>query len=262
MIRLGDTPLAAAYVGDTPLARAYVGDAGVWERGRPYLTFSSPGAFTLATKNGAVNWDGILEYSTDAETWTEWDGTEIASGSGNVLYLRGTGNTELNLTSTYTEGLVLDGSEISCTGNIETLLDWETVAAGQHPQMGDYAFMGLFYGCTALVSPPSLLMPELSAYGCESMFEDCTGLRELPEIHAASFGMAACYGMFLRCAGIRVSETQGGAYTTPYRVPVSGTGVDHDTLHLTFARMFEGTGGSYTGDGEVNRTYYLSNETV
>ena len=31
----------------------------------PYLTFSSPSSFTLKTNNGAKNWNGTLEYSTD-----------------------------------------------------------------------------------------------------------------------------------------------------------------------------------------------------
>ena len=64
---------------------------------KPYLTFSSPSSFTLAVKDTTKHWDGTLEYSTDASTWSTWDGTTIlssaTSGSKDVLYLRGTGNT-------------------------------------------------------------------------------------------------------------------------------------------------------------------------
>ena len=64
---------------------------------KPYLTFKSPNSFTLAVKDTTKHWDGTLEYSTDASTWSTWDGTttlsSTTSGSGGVLYLRGTGNT-------------------------------------------------------------------------------------------------------------------------------------------------------------------------
>lgn len=63
---------------------------------KDYLTFSSPNSFTLKTNNAAKNWDGTLEYSTNAEDWSVWDGTTtLNSGSDNKLYLRGTGNTKI-----------------------------------------------------------------------------------------------------------------------------------------------------------------------
>ena len=60
----------------------------------PYLSFIGNEDFTLKTNNNIKNWDGTLEYSTDATTWSTWDGTKISS-SGNKLYLRGTGNTKI-----------------------------------------------------------------------------------------------------------------------------------------------------------------------
>ena len=56
----------------------------------PYLTFSSNEPFTLKTTYETKSWDGILEYSTDTESWNEWDGViTLGSGSENKLYLRG-----------------------------------------------------------------------------------------------------------------------------------------------------------------------------
>ena len=66
------------------------------------ITFTGTEPFTLKTSNGKM-WNGTIEYSTDATIWVEWDGsssTEISSGTGNVLYLRGKNNTHISATST------------------------------------------------------------------------------------------------------------------------------------------------------------------
>ena len=56
------------------------------------ITFTGESSdFTLKAKN--KEWDGTVEYSTDHNTWTVWDGSEISS-SGKKLYLRGSGNTK------------------------------------------------------------------------------------------------------------------------------------------------------------------------
>ena len=98
----------------------------------PYLTFSSPNSFTLAVNDGKKHCNGTLEYSTDAFTWSTWDGTttlsSATSGSDNVLYLRGTGNTVI--TGGAKIRWALTGSDISCIGNIENILDYATVESG------------------------------------------------------------------------------------------------------------------------------------
>ena len=116
----------------------------------PYLTLSSPNDFTLATGDQKKNWSGTLEYSTDTNTWSVWDGSTISAVDGN-LYLRGTGNASLHRTTGYasTNRWVLTGSDIACSGNIENLLDYATVANGEHPVMELGCFSYLFYNCTA-----------------------------------------------------------------------------------------------------------------
>lgn len=105
---------------------------------KPYLTFKSPSSFTLKVNNTTKNWDGTLEYSTNASTWTTWNGTttlsSATSGSSNVLYLRGTGNTRITGSSSNYKW-VLNGNNIKCSGNIENLLDYTTVTSGNHPTM-------------------------------------------------------------------------------------------------------------------------------
>ena len=83
---------------------------GIYIMGEPpaptaCLTFSSPNRFTLKVNDNTKHWDGTLEYSTNASTWSTWDGTTKLSsarkGSSNVLYLRGIGNTVITGNSPY-----------------------------------------------------------------------------------------------------------------------------------------------------------------
>ena len=120
---------------------------------KSYLTFSSPSSFTLAVNDATKHWDGTLEYSTNTSAWSTWDGTttlsSATSGSDNVLYLRGTGNTVITGNNNSYKW-VLTGSDIACTGNIENLLDYETVKSGGHPIMAKYCYAYMFYDCSSI----------------------------------------------------------------------------------------------------------------
>ena len=130
----------------------------VWKKyevAPPYLSFIGNEDFTLKTYNTTKNWNGTLEYSTDASTWNTWDGTEIFS-AGSKLYLRGTGNTVITGYSTDFK-FVFTGTDtlkIACKGNIENLLDYATVSAGEHPTMADSCHADMFSGCTGLTTAP------------------------------------------------------------------------------------------------------------
>ena len=75
--------------------------------------------FTLKATN--KSWNGTVEYSTDKNTWTTWDGSEISSAN-KKLYLRGKNNTTFYTTNV--AKLVLS-EKAGCYGNINTLLDYE-----------------------------------------------------------------------------------------------------------------------------------------
>ena len=71
--------------------------------------------------------------------------------------------------------------------------------------------------------------------------------------------------MLYACANIKLSETRTGSYQREYRIPSSGTGSfgSGATAGNVFSMMLMGTGGPFTGNPEVNRTYYLeSSETI
>ena len=260
----------------------------VWKKYEyiPCLSFIGNEDFTLKTANTAKNWDGTLEYSTDLSTWNTWDGTEISSAGSN-LYLRGTGNTKITGDSD-SYRFVFTGTgalKIACEGNIENLLDYETVSAGGHPTMAAYCYNGMFSGCTSLTTAPELPATTLTMSCYSGMFSGCTTLTTAPELPATTLAMLCynnmfysctsltavpalpattladyCYfGMFYSCAKIKLSTTQKGEYQTAYRIPTSGTGI---TATNALQDMFASTGGTFTGTPSINTTYYSSNIVV
>ena len=226
----------------------------------PYLSFIGNEDFTLKTKNTTKNWDGTLEYSTNTTTWSTWNGTEISS-AGSKLYLRGTGNTKISNGSPDSH-FIFTGTnslKIACEGNIENLLDYETVSAGGHPTMADYCYASMFDSCTALTTAPALPATTL-AEGCYAyMFGGCASLTTAPALPATTLAEYCYQYMFAGCAKIKLSTTQTGEYQTPYRIPKSGTGT---TSTNALSNMFYGTGGTFKGTPNINTTYYTSNTVV
>ena len=221
-----------------------------------YLIFTGNEDFTLKTYNTTKNWDGTLEYSTDTTTWNTWDGKAISS-SGSKLYLRGTGNTKITGNSADYKFVFTgtDALKIACEGNIENLLDHETVSSGGHPTMAGNCYNSMFYGCTALTTAPALPATTLAGTCYYNMFSGCTSLTTAPALPATTL-TRYCYAyIFYGCTKIKLSTTQTGEYQTAYRIPTSGTG---NTATNALKDMFTNTGGAFTGTPEINTTYYLS----
>ena len=173
--------------------------------GKSYLTFSSLNSFTLAVNDATKHWDGTLEYFASDKTWTVWDGTTILSAVDNdgeyVLYLRGTGNTVITGNSENYRW-VLTGTNVKCIGNIENLLDYATVASGEHPTMANNCYEYMFYGCTSLTQAPTLPTMTLS-YACyQSMFYGCTSLTQAPALPATTLADNCYYYMFRGCTAL------------------------------------------------------------
>ena len=171
----------------------------------PYLTFKSPNSFTLKVNDTTKHWNGTLQYSTNASTWTTWDGTTTLSSatkrSSNVLYLRGTGNTVITGNSSDYKW-VLTGSNIKCIGNIENLLDYATVTAGNHPTMESYCYYYMFSGCTSLTQAPSLPATTLAERCYDTMFYGCTSLTQAPELPATTLEKQCYQSMFNGCTSL------------------------------------------------------------
>ena len=187
-----------------------------------YLTFSSPNPFSISV--ATPGWNGKLYYSKDTKTWVKWTGNEVNATEADgtyALYFRGTRSTKIAGGSS--NKWTLSGSNISCTDNIENLLDYETVEAGQHPTMADYCYSYMFRGCTSLTTAPSLPATTLANY---------------------------CYSyMFNGCTSIKIAISKSLEYDKEYRVPKSGNGV---TAPVALNNMFTQTGGTFTGTPSIN----------
>ena len=197
--------------------------------GESYLTFKSQNSFKIGAHENTKSWDGTLEYFSSDNTWTVWDGTShlsaVTNGAEYVLYLRGTGNTVITGGQNPFKFL---GSDIACIGNIETLLDYVTVKAGEHPTManGCYAFMFLgwtgltqapelpattltqscygymFYDCASLTQAPELPATTMASYCYSEMFSYCTSLKQAPKISATTVADYCFYYMFSHCESL------------------------------------------------------------
>ena len=171
-----------------------------------YLTFSSPNPFSISV--ATPGWNGKLYYSTDTKTWAEWTGNEVnATEEGGIyaLYFAGAGNTKI--TGDFSNKWTLSGSSISCTGNIESLLDYETVEAGQHPTMADYCYSYMFYGCTSLTTAPSLPATTLAPRCYSSMFGGCTSLTTAPSLPATTLANYCYNTMFNGCTSLTTAPS-------------------------------------------------------
>lgn len=255
---------------------------------KPYLTFRSPYTFTLSIES--PGWNGTVEYSTDTETWTMWDGSQItaalASAGDNsgyyALYLRGTGNTVFS--GADAGKFVMTGASIACIGNIEMLLDYATTIAGESPTMQTGCFLrafymcsplviapelpaltvpsrgynSMFYACNHLVLPPALPATTVGTYGFYQMFSKCTSLIGVPRLHVEAFPTFSPTLMLANCANIKISSVETEEYTQPYRIPWTGEAPSSTELN----GMLNGTGGTFTGSPTVNTTYYVSNTNI
>lgn len=251
----------------------------------PYIAITNGDAeFSVRTQNGQKNWDGTLEYSPDSIQWYVWAGSEEIYSSNGKLFLRGRGNSIISGNGQNSWWVLNAAGSVAVRGNLENLLDFVTVARGEHPQMGTGCFRRLFRDWVQLVSGPDLTAMALTescysamfgntglrsapklpatilAVSCyESMFSDCASLVAIPELPAVEMQQYCYRYMFYGCTNLMMSATQEGAYLHPYRIPSSGTGVIA-TGALT--QMFSGTGGTYKGDAAINTTYYTNHEPV
>jgi hypothetical protein len=188
------------------VVRIYKGSELLWEKQTTppipaYLTFQSDSSFTLKVYDNTKHWNGTLYYSTDLETWHEWNGTTISSNVNNKLYLRGKGNTVIT-GNNQDYRWVLEGSNIECVGNIENLLDWEAVASGDHPSMASYCYAHLFRDCAALVSAPVLPATTLANYCYQRMFSGCTSLASALALPATTLANYCYEYMFYGCTAL------------------------------------------------------------
>ena len=226
--------------------------------------------FTLKATN--KEWDGTVEYSTDHNTWTVWDGTAVSS-SGKKLYLRGSGNTKF-FASNGTKFVL--SARAACSGNIQTLLEYSNpptsisrscyshmfnsctnlTRAPELPAttLANNCYSYMFNGCTNLTVAPELPATTLANNCYGSMFEGCTGLTTAPELPATTLENYCYDYMFSGCTSLKISTTQSSEYPTAWRIPSSGT-ISSSATNWS-RNMLKNTGGTFKSNPSINTTYY------
>lgn len=160
-----------------------------------YFTFQSDDSFTVTDKGSEK--DGIIEYSTDHEHWSVWDGSTLNSSNGK-LYFRGVGNSTLyNLFSDSIEGD--ENLVVSLIGNIETLLDYQIIERGGHPRMQQDCYGNLFYGMLVRLDAFNMIIPEVGDSSCNCMFGD-SALISSPQLPSVHLVRQCYYSMFSNCS--------------------------------------------------------------
>ena len=94
--------------------------------------------------------------------------------------------------------------KVTCTGDIRTLLDYEsykTVATDQAQ------FCYLFQNCKAMTSAPDLPAETLAEECYSFMFDGCTSLKTAPELPATTLAGYCYFRMFSRCKALETAPT-------------------------------------------------------
>ena len=238
-----------------------------------YITFTGETSeFTLKALSN--EWDGTLEWSTDHTSWTTLVGTEAMQSVGKKLYLRGKGNTKFYTSQGIRWRL---SAKAGCSGNIQTLLDWEnpptsistnncyyymfngctnltTAPALPATTLAQQCYYNMFSGCTSLTAVPTLPATTLAQACYAYMFNGCTNLTTAPALPATTLADFCYLSMFNGCTSLKISATQTAEYKTPWRIPSSGT-ISTATSSWNDG-MLTGTGGTFTSAPSINTTYY------
>lgn len=166
------------------------------------LTFTGETSeFTLAVgTNGAKEWDGTLYYSTDHNTWNVWDGTAISSAN-KKLYLRGKNNTKFYTSNGARLSL---SAKAACSGNIQTLLDWENPPTSIS---SNSCYRQMFANCANLTSAPELPATTMTDSCYAFMFRDCDNLTTAPELPATTLAAYCYYQMFMWCNNLTTAPS-------------------------------------------------------
>ena len=193
------------------IVKAYIGDENgkarpFWEKesniAENSLEFVSDNSFTMNTNK---LWNGTLTYN-NGNGWTIWNGSQISSGNiggRQRIYFRGSNNTYImGSYGSASNAWKITGSNVECNGNIECLLDYQKVAAGEHPEMGSRCYIYMFYGCSSLTTAPELPATTLTNLCYDSMFGNCSSLTIASELPATTLARSCYRDMFRNCSSL------------------------------------------------------------
>ena len=150
------------------------------------------------TTSGNYNISG-LQFSVKNGKWQDVvANTEITFGGENGdLRLRGTNpNGTANYANDYSTITFINNVNVTCTGDIRTLLDWKNYNI---VKTENARFCGLFFHCSVLTSAPELPATKLADFCYNQMFSNCTNLVSAPVLPATTLADFCYYYMFNNC---------------------------------------------------------------
>ena len=109
-----------------------------------------------------------------------------------------------------------------------------------------YSYM--FFGCTSLTTTPELPATTLANSCYMLMFGGCTNLTSVSELPATTLASSCYYEMFQDCTKLKVNTTSGNKIFTYLTTMSDGAAY----------KMFENTGGTFTGTPTAGNTYYYT----
>lgn len=170
----------------------------------PYVTFTAASEQTFRMKLVSAVVDK-LEYSVGGANWQNLvSKTDITFGGANGS-LRVRGKSDVG-TAFYTNTLIYsriyfgnNEVNVSCTGDIRTLIDWEKYAT---TDTENARFTNLFNGCSVLTSAPDLPSNTLPDNSYENMFRNCSRLTSAPSLPATKLAKSCYLFMFSGCSAL------------------------------------------------------------
>lgn len=133
-------------------------------------------------------------------------------------------------------------------GMFRTCTSLETAPALPATTLAEGCYSSMFQWCTSLTTAPKLPATNLADYCYQDMFLYCTSLTTAPKLPATTL-KTGCYAtMFYGCSKLKVNTSSGTKiFTCPSSIP--SRAVD---------KMFDDTGGSFTGTPTAGKTYYYT----
>ena len=199
-----------------------------------YVTFTAkdPQTFQM-TEHGDYKISG-LEYSVNDGKWTAVNASTVVTfgGAKGNLRLRGKNSAGTAKDSWNYATITFDKPDVkvTCTGDIRTLLDYESYKTVKTDQalfcclfenctaitsapdlpaetLADKCYREMFANCKNLVKAPALPAKTLAEYCYESMFEGCTSLKTAPELPATKLADCCYRSMFSGCKSLDTAPT-------------------------------------------------------
>ena len=139
----------------------------------------------------------------DDVEWTEWvfntnASSKITLNKGEKLYVMSNSSNACGVLDKSNAKIYcfnISEGKIAASGNIMSLLNFT-------PVLPNFAFFGLFMGCTSLVSAPELPATTLADSCYSNMFYGCSSLTQAPALPATTLANSCYYHMFRGCSSL------------------------------------------------------------